>query len=280
MWCIFPAYVLYFACVTNIRSYFFYWGESMIMVDVGLEQIGPYTNIRLLNEGSTGRTYLGKHHKKYVVIKLFHIPFSTPEAREAFLAHAKKLKKLKHRNIAEIQDAGFIAGTDGNVEYGYHIIQYVLEDEHAQRFVVGQQHEPVEVKRIISIVADALNYAHQTNTLHCNVHPGNLLFAQNNDILLTDFAPMPHTHKQGAATAMNIAGIASRALFYMAPEQLHGMPVAASDQYSLAVMAFEWLCGRRPYMADEPDALLYQQEHEPLPSPRTFNSAISSQVEQ
>ncbi|HZU67998.1 MAG TPA: helicase C-terminal domain-containing protein [Ktedonobacteraceae bacterium] len=249
----------------------------MIMVDVGLEQIGPYTNIRLLNEGSTGRTYLGKHHKKYVVIKLFHIPFSTPEAREAFLAHAKKLKKLKHRNIAEIQDAGFIAGTGGNEEYGYHIIQYVLEDEQAQRFVIGQQYSPVEVKRIISIVADALNYAHQTNTLHSNIHPGNLLFAQNNDILLTDFAPLPQNQEQGEIAPLTITG---KALPYMAPEQLRGTPVAASDQYSLAVMAFEWLCGRRPYLANEPDALLYQQEHEPLPSPRTFNSAISSQVEQ
>src|SRR6185437_5424682 len=197
------------------HPFIFVWGESITMVEVGLEQIGSYTNIRLLNESSTGRTYLGKHQqrKKYVVIKVFHTPFDTPEARETFLNHAKKLKKLKHRSIAEIQDASFIAGADGKEEYGYHVIQYVLEDEHAQRFVVGQQYKPVEVKRIVSIVADALNYAHQTNTLHSNIHPGNLLFAQNNDILLTDFSPMPQTYEQNAATSMSIAG---RALPYAA----------------------------------------------------------------
>ena len=248
------------------------------MVEAELEQIGPYMNIRLLNESSTARTYLGKHRqrKKYVVLKIFHTPLDTLEAREAFLAHAKKLKKLKHRSIAEIQDAGFIIGTDGKEEYGYHVIQYVLEDEHGQRFAVGEQQKPVEVKRIVSIVADALNYAHQTGILHSNIHPGNLLFAQNNDILLTDFAPMPQAHEQNDVILVG----ASKALPYMAPEQLRGMPVAASDQYSLAVMVFEWLCGRRPYTASEPETLLQQQEHEALPLPQSLNSAISSGVEQ
>src|SRR5258705_12684939 len=138
------------------------WGESITMVEVGLEQLGPYTNIRLLNESSTGHTYLGKHQqrKKYVVIKVFRTPFDTPDARETFLAHAKKLKKLKHRNIAEIQDVGFISSTKGKEEYGYHVIQYVLEDTITQRFAAGQQNKPDEVKRVLSIVADALNYAH------------------------------------------------------------------------------------------------------------------------
>ncbi|HEX6478653.1 MAG TPA: protein kinase, partial [Ktedonobacteraceae bacterium] len=249
------------------------------MVEVGLEQLGPYTNIRLLNESSTGRTYLGKYQqrKKYVVIKVFHAPLDTPEAREIFLAHAKKLKKLKHRNIAEIQDAGFISSTNGKEEYGYHVIQYVLQDESIQRLAVGQQNKAEEVKRVVSIVADALNYAHQTNTLHSNIHPGNLLFAQNNDILITDFAPLPQTQEQSDVPLRNIAG---RALPYMAPEQLRGMPVAASDQYALALMAYEWLCGRRPYMATELETLLEQQEHEPVPTPRSFNSDISPGVEQ
>jgi Rad3-related DNA helicase/serine/threonine protein kinase len=249
------------------------------MVEVGLEQLGPYTNIRLLNESSTGRTYLGKYQqrKRYVVIKIFRTPFDTPQAREAFLAHTKKLKKLKHRNIAEIQDAGFTSITNGKEEYGYHVVQYVLEDEITHRFAVGQQNQPEEVKRILSVVADALNYAHQTNTLHGNIHPGNLLFAQNNDILLTDFSPMPQTQEQSDVPLMNIVG---RAIPYMAPEQLRGMPVAASDQYALAVMAYEWLCGRRPYSATESETLLHQQEHEPIPAPRSLNSDISPGIEQ
>jgi serine/threonine protein kinase len=69
----------------------FIFGESITMVEVGLEQMGPYTNIRLLNESSTGHTYLGKHQqrKKYVVIKVFRTPFDTPQAREAFLLTPK-----------------------------------------------------------------------------------------------------------------------------------------------------------------------------------------------
>src|SRR5437588_348213 len=171
------------------------WGESITMVEVGLEQLGPYTNIRLLNESSTGRTYLGKYQqrKKYVVIKVFRTPFDTPEAREAFLAHTKKLKKLKHRNIAEIQDAGFTSTTNGKEEYGYHIIQYVLEDENARRLAVGQQNKAEEVKRVLSIVADALSYAHTMNIVHCNLYPCNLIIAQNNDLLFSDLSTMQQT---------------------------------------------------------------------------------------
>ncbi len=189
------------------------------MVEVGLEQLGPYTNIRLLNESSTGRTYLGKYQqrKRYVVIKIFRTPFDTPEAREAFLAHTKKLKKLKHRNIAEIQDAGFTSTTNGKEEYGYHVVQYVLEDTITQRFAAGQQNKPDEVKRVLSPVADALHYAHVMNIVHGNLHPGNLLIAENKDILLTDFSPVLQTHEQ---TRMLFANAAGHTLPYMAFEQL------------------------------------------------------------
>ena len=66
----------------------------------------------------------------------------------------------------------------------------------------------------------------------------------------------------------------------MAPEHLHDQPTAASDQYSLAVIVYELLCGRRPYQATEQELLLMQQEQLPLPPPSKFNEAISSAVEQ
>ena len=65
----------------------------------------------------------------------------------------------------------------------------------------------------------------------------------------------------------------------MAPEHLQGLPIAASDQYALAVMVYEWLCGRRPFEATERDLLLEQQAKTTFPIPSSINTAISPLVE-
>src|SRR5438876_391297 len=90
---------------------------------------------------------------------------------------------------------------------------------------------------------------------------------------ITDFSPMPQELLQP------FNHLATRALLYKAPEYLRGTLTSASDQYSLAVIVYEWLCGQRPYKATGHDELLYQQEHEQIPSPRSSNSKISSNVE-
>jgi len=246
------------------------------MGDAAPQRIGPYAIIRLLSEGFSGRTFLGKEEqrkKKYVIIKLFSVPLTTNEAKKAFLSHAKQLKKIKHRNITEIVDFGIIADTDKQQEHGYHIIEYVEGGTILNQFIAGKCHAPNEIKPVLSIIADTLQYAHVSHILHGNLHPGNILTGENNAIWLTDFSPMPQEVLQSPAN--NIP-----ALPYKAPERLQGDLIAASDQYSLAVMVYEWLCGCRPYAATEREALLYQQEHEPLPAPRSLNSKISPTVEQ
>jgi len=246
------------------------------MGDAAPQHIGPYAIIRLLSEGSTGRTFLGKEEqrkKKYVIIKLFSIPLTTNEAKKAFLSHAKQLKKIKHRNITEIVDFGAIADADKQEEHGYHTIEYVEGGTILNQFIAGKCHAPNEVKPVLSIIADTLQYAHVSHILHGNLHPGNILTGENNAIWLTDFSPMPQELLQ--SPGHNIP-----ALPYKAPEYLQGDLIAASDQYSLAVMVYEWLCGCRPYTATEREALLHQQEHEPLPAPRSLNSKISPTVEQ
>ena len=114
--------ILALACKTFIRIY---GGETGIMADamadamangmangmtngrwqeVELQQIGTYTVTGLLSTGPTSSLYIGKHRKKEIIIKVFHPPLITLEAKEALLARAKQLKKLKHRYIIDIQD--------------------------------------------------------------------------------------------------------------------------------------------------------------------------------
>ncbi|MFL5626469.1 MAG: helicase C-terminal domain-containing protein [Ktedonobacteraceae bacterium] len=246
----------------------------MAEAEVELRQIGSHTPTRLLSTSSTHSLYLCKQRKKDVVIKLLHAPLATPEDKEAFLTRAKQLKKLKHRNIIEIQDYGLTRAPEQAEEQGYLVMQYVPGSTLRQRTEPGSQMLTDEVKRRLSPLADALKYAHVSNIFHGNLHPGNLLVAAHNDILLTDFClPLP------GISAAQAQEMVEQALPYMAPEQLRGTLSAASDQYALAVMVYEWLCGRRPHEAMDRAQLLQQQEHEPLPPPSSLNKNISPVLE-
>ncbi len=240
-----------------------------------LQQVGPYIVTQLLGEHATSRFYLGRHQqrKKEAFIKVFLTPLSTNEAKEAFLTRAKQLKRLKHRHIIEVQDFGFLPNTDGAQDCAYLVTQYAAGGSIATRIVPGQRIPADEVKRILSPIADALHYAHINNIVHGNLHPGNLLVGERSETLLTDFSFL----LPGGLPSLNSE---TASLPYRAPEHLQGTCSAASDQYALAVMVYEWLCGCRPYQATELETLLRQQEQEPLPPPRSLNQDISPAVEQ
>src|SRR6266568_2228704 len=258
--------------MTNIRSHL--WGENVHMGDAGPQRISHYAIIRLLNEGPISYTYLGKDEqrkKRYVILKVFNIPLSTKAARESFLTHARQLKKLKRSNITEIQNFGIIAEPGNQQDLGYIVIEYIEESAILKQFAPGKSFAPDEIKPFLSAIADTLQYAHVSHILHGNLHPGNILLGER--LRITDFSPMPQELLQP------FNHLATRALLYKAPEYLRGTLTSASDQYSLAVIVYEWLCGQRPYTATGHDELLYQQEHEQIPSPRSSNSKISSNVE-
>jgi Rad3-related DNA helicase/serine/threonine protein kinase len=244
------------------------------MGDAGPQRIGHYAIIRSLNEGPISYTYLGKDEqrkKRYVILKVFNIPLSTIAARESFLTHAKQLKKLRRSNITEIQNFGIIVEPGDRPDLGYLVIEYIEDSTIRKHFARGKMFAPDEIKPFLFTIADTLQYAHVSHILHGNLHPGNILPGE--ELRITDFSPMPQELLQP------FNHLATPALPYKAPEHLRGMLTPASDQYSLAVIVYEWLCGHRPYLATEHDALLYQQEHEPIPSPRSLNSKISPTVE-
>ncbi len=241
---------------------------------VGPQRIDHYAIIRLVNESPISYTYLGKDEqrkKRYVIVKIFNIPLSTKEAREAFLTQAKQLKKLRRSNITELLNFGIITEPGNLQNLGYHVIEYIQDIANSEQFTSDKLFAPDQIKPYLSTIADTLQYAHVSQMMHGNLHPGNILFGE--ELRITDFLPMPQEFLQP------FNHLATRALLYKAPEQLHGTLTSASDQYSLAVIAYEWLCGHPPYTATEHDELLYQQEHKTIPSPRSFNSKISSNVE-
>lgn len=241
------------------------------MLQVELPRIGPYAPVRSLGEGSTTSTHLYRHEqrKKYAVIKMSRAPLTSFSSKEEFIAYAKRLKKLTHRYIIALEDYGLYPPGASEQHYGFLVMQYIESNPVRERFVEGQRFAPDEIRRILFPLADALQYANAAHIVHGNLHPGNILQTEK-DVFLTDFA-LP-SFNQAASNA-------SGAFLYRAPEHLKGSPTAASDQYALAVMVYEWLCGRRPYQATSPEELLRQQEQESIPAPSTLNPQIKPAIE-
>ncbi|HLX41542.1 MAG TPA: serine/threonine-protein kinase, partial [Ktedonobacteraceae bacterium] len=246
----------------------------MADANVELQHIGLYPVTRLLRESSTSRLYLGKQptRKKDVCIRVLNTPFANDETKEAFLSRVKQIKKFSHRYAVPVLDFGLTKASDTSDEVGYLVMQFVAGETFQQRIPPGQQLAPDEVKRLLTPIAEVLHYAHTKNILHGNLHPGNLLTGPNKETLITDFSL---TLQQPVNPFDDVAA----AIPYMSPEQLNGTETPASDQYALAVMVYEWLCGQRPYKANERATLLYQQELEALRAPSSLNSAISPNVE-
>jgi Rad3-related DNA helicase/serine/threonine protein kinase len=196
-------------------------------------------------------------------------PLGSLAEKEEFIAYARKLKKLTHRHIVAIEDYGLHPSGPSAEHYSFLVVQYIESNSLRARLAEGHQLAPDDIRRILFPLADALQYANAAHMVHGNLHPGNILHTEK-DVFLTDFSLPPCI--QGAPTQ-------SAAFLYRAPEHLQGAPTAASDQYSLAVMAYEWLCGCRPYQAGTPEELLRQQTCEPIPAPGTLNPQMKPALE-
>jgi eukaryotic-like serine/threonine-protein kinase len=92
-------------------------------------------------------------------------------------------------------------------------------------------------------IAEAIQYAHDQKIVHRDIKPANFLLGDKEQVLLSDFGIAVFAHRTSSWVEQNVAGTAT----YMAPEQFHAKAVPASDQYSLGVVAYEWLCGVPPF---------------------------------
>jgi len=133
---------------------------------------------------------------------------------------------------------------------------------------------PLDVVPIVQQAADALQYAHDRHIIHRDVKPSNFLTRHNQEnpnrpyLLLADFG-LARLSSASISKSLTIGGTPP----YMAPEQWRGYPVPATDQYMLAVMAYELLTGRTPFRGGL-ERLMFQHMQEQPEPPSRFNPQI------
>jgi serine/threonine protein kinase len=241
------------------------------MADHVGQVLGNYRLMQLLGRGGFAEVYLGEHlHlKTQAAIKLLNSNL-TPADVEIFIKEAQTIAVLHHPHIVHILDFGFDAGTP------FLVMQYAAQGTLRDRHPRGSVLPLSTILSYVKPIATALDYAHQARVIHRDIKPENMLNGGNKTVLLSDFGIATTAHS--TATMHTIESIGTP--HYMAPEQFRGRPCPASDQYALAIVVYEWLCGQRPFTGNSFFTLGMHHQSAPVPSLRKQNNAISLPVEQ
>lgn len=235
-------------------------------------QIGKYRVEAVLGEGAFGVVYravdtrLGRQ-AALKVLRPERLP--DPELRRAFLQEARLVARLNHPHIVRVWDVLQAGET-------YAVAMEYLPEGNLRQWVQRTQPSLDQMLRLLRQVARALDYVHQQTypdshrpLLHRDVKPENVLIDRvpGSSLViakLSDFGislPLDWLRQQGLPGTVH----------YLAPElirQDRGWPVdGRADQYALAVMAYELLCGRRPFEGRDPIAIMRMHLNEPPPRP-------------
>jgi predicted ATPase/class 3 adenylate cyclase len=220
------------------------------------QQLGSYRLIQMLGQGHWGSVYLGEHvHlRTQAAIKLLHGPWDEREV-EGFLGEARTLAYLRHPHIVRVLDFGVQEGTP------FLVMEYAPGGTLRQFHPKGMRLPLQTVVAYLKQVASALQYAHEQRLIHRDLKPENLLLGHDQQVWLSDFELAIVALSAHSQPVQQAAGT----LAYMAPEQLRGHATAASDQYALGVIAYEWLAGERPFSGSSTQVAVQQTLASPPP---------------
>lgn len=209
--------------------------------------IGGYQLLRELGRGGMASVWLAERTdgmvNRPVALKFPHGAWLMPGLAERMKQERDILAQLAHPNIARLYDAGLTE--DGRP---YLALEYV-EGAPIDKYCESHELTVVQRLRLLLQVARAVAHAHAQLVVHRDIKPSNVLVTPAGEVRLLDFG-IAKLIAQDAAQASVLTAHMGRALTvdYAAPEQILGQPITiAADVYSLGVLAFEVLTGKRPY---------------------------------
>jgi serine/threonine protein kinase len=235
------------------------------------QTLGTYKLVQELGRGGFATVYraLQAALNRDVAIKVLHPEFIRDErALRRFKREAVAVARLTHPNIVAVYDYG---EQDG---HAYLVMEYISGATLKAR-LGGKPLPNMETLAVVKAVGSALDYAHSKGLVHRDVKPGNILYTEDNRIVLSDFGIVRLADDDSSLTR-GVIGTPQ----YMSPEQALGHEVdGRSDLYSLGIVLFEMLAGRVPYKGESAVATLSMHATLPVPSTRKYNEQVPDVID-
>jgi serine/threonine protein kinase len=246
------------------------------MPNLSGQYLGRYHLIEQLGEGGMAVVYRAYDTRleREVAVKIIRQSAFPPEMMEGVLKRfereAKSLARLSHPNIVKVHDFGEHEGSP------FLVLEYLPGGTLKEK--LGKPLPWPEAMRLLLPIVRGIAYAHERGIIHRDIKPANILISESGEPMLSDFG-IAKILEMGQMTALTGSGMAIGTPEYMAPEQWTGETSPQSDLYSLGIVLYEMITGRKPYVADTPAAILLKQATEPLPRPSQFASGLPESVE-
>jgi serine/threonine-protein kinase len=214
-------------------------------------RVGPYLLQQLIGSGGMGSVYRAERadraFTKTVAVKLIKRGMDTDEILARFQRERQTLANLDHPHIARLLDGG---STEDGLPY---LVMELVEGEPIDRYCEARHLSIDRRLELFMKVCAAVQHAHQNLIVHRDLKPGNILVTPSGDPKLLDFGIAKVLHSEAEELTGAHAGLMT--LDYASPEQVRGDVVStATDGYSLGVILYELLTGRRPFVAGDASA--------------------------
>src|SRR5499427_4672000 len=239
-----------------------------------LSKLGRYEVLNELGKGAMGVVYLAKDPVigRLVAIKTIKTSQTgdddseSREFRERFVREAQTAGILSHPNIVTIHDIG----EDVESRTSFIAMEYIEGRNLKTLLADKKKFTWEEVADLIAQIGEALDYAHRKGIIHRDIKPANIILTTDGKVKITDFG-IAKVASSNLTTTGQFLGTPN----YMSPEQVSGAPVdGRSDIFSLGVVLYELLTGRKPFQGDNLTAISYKIVHEDFTPPAELSPEV------
>src|SRR3954469_270624 len=234
---------------------------------------GRYRLVELLGQGGMATIYRARDSQleRDVAVKVLRPEYGAdPDFFARFRQEAQSAASLNHPGIVSVYDYG----TD---PAGPFIVMELIDGEDLASIIrrTGAL-SPRQAARLLAQAARAIAAAHDHGFVHRDIKPGNILVTRDGRVKVTDFG----IARALAESALTLPGTTLGSVHYFSPEQARGeLSTPASDIFSLGIVLYELLTGRRPWEADSAAAIATARLTGPVPSPSSVRGGIPPALE-